>query len=230
MTTRSCLARLTTAVVVVALTAACTSGDGTDRDPTTSDPAVATSGAPPEAPTTEPSVAPAGPLTRTTIEAAGDLRGGAVEASGELSRRSIEILDDLEAQATDAGALVTLPDTVLFDFDEDVLRPQAAEVLDDLVTVLEDSDPAAVTIAGHTDGIGDDDYNQQLSERRAAAVEAYFLDAGIDPDRLSAAGFGETQPIAQETDADGQDDPDARARNRRVEITIEGISPDGEPG
>lgn len=227
MTTRPWLGRLTTAAAVVALAAGCTSGDGTDPDPTAAPPITEPASEPAADPTTQPSVAPAGPLTRTTIEAAGDLRGGAVEASGELTRRSIEILDDLEAQATDAGALVTLPDTVLFDFDEDVLRPRASEVLDDLVTVLEDSDPAAVTIGGHTDAVGDDDYNQQLSERRAAAVEAYFLDAGIDPGRLSADGFGETRPVAEETDADGQDDPDARARNRRVEITIEGISPDG---
>lgn len=162
------------------------------------------------------------PLSRQAYTAPPLQRSG-VEATGELTRESIAILDDLEAQDTDAGALVTLPDTVLFDFDEAELRSTAADVLDDLVTVIQDAAPAGVTIDGHTDGRGDDAYNQDLSERRAAAVQAYLVDAGVAPDRLTATGHGEDQPLVAETDAAGEDDPEARARNRRVEITITGV-------
>jgi outer membrane protein OmpA-like peptidoglycan-associated protein len=69
-----------------------------------------------------------------------------------------------------------------------------------------------VTIEGHTDSTSTHDHNQTLSEKRAAAVKAYLVKAGIAADRLDTAGLAETKPIAPNTDALG------RAQNRRVEL------------
>jgi outer membrane protein OmpA-like peptidoglycan-associated protein len=80
---------------------------------------------------------------------------------------------------------------------------------------------AAVRIDGHTDGRGADSYNQSLSERRAAAVKAWLVQHGQAPSALiTTRGFGRTKPIADNTKPDGSDNPDGRAKNRRVEILV----------
>jgi hypothetical protein len=74
-------------------------------------------------------------------------------------------------------------------------------------------------VTGHTDGVGDPSDNQKLSEQRARAVAAQLRSALAGSWRLSAAGKGETEPVVEETNVDGSDDAEGRARNRRVEIT-----------
>ena len=75
--------------------------------------------------------------------------------------------------------------------------------------------PAArLSIEGHTDDIGDDDYNRSLSERRAAAVKAYLVKRGVDGGRIESRGFGETRPAVP------NDSDDARRKNRRVEMVV----------
>jgi OOP family OmpA-OmpF porin len=69
---------------------------------------------------------------------------------------------------------------------------------------------ATGVVEGHTDSVGNDDYNQKLSQRRADAVRKYLVDKGIAGARLTATGLGETQPVADNGTADG------RAQNRRV--------------
>ena len=79
-----------------------------------------------------------------------------------------------------------------------------------------------VEVAGHTDSIGTEQYNQGLSERRAKAVYDYLTAHGIDAGRLVGPhGFGESHPIAPNTNADGSDNPEGRARNRRTELNVE---------
>lgn len=118
---------------------------------------------------------------------------------------------------------LTVPDHVLFDFDSAELRPEAAEVLGEIAEVIEHYGTAAVEIRGHTDDIGSDAYNQELSERRAAAVVAHLVErAGVDADRLTATGAGSQEPVAPNANPDGSDDPEGRAQNRRVEIVIDG--------
>ena len=73
-----------------------------------------------------------------------------------------------------------------------------------------------VAIEGHTDSVGSDDYNQQLSERRAQAVRDYFIQQGISSANVEAHGYGKTEPIAT------NDTPEGRQQNRRVELILSG--------
>lgn len=133
-----------------------------------------------------------------------------------------ELLTELDAADTPEGSLVTLPEEVLFDFDSDQLKPEASTTLDRLAEAIVLAANRRVSIRGHTDGRGADDYNQGLSERRAAAVRDYLVQRhGVDPARLEAVGFGETQPVAPNEAPDGSDDPAGRQRNRRVEVFLE---------
>jgi outer membrane protein OmpA-like peptidoglycan-associated protein len=86
--------------------------------------------------------------------------------------------------------------------------------LNDVVTILKENPSYKVQIDGHTDSQGKDDYNQTLSEQRAASVKAYLISKGIDESRLASAGYGETKPVADNKTAVG------RAKNRRVEMAL----------
>ncbi|CAN5585356.1 OmpA family protein [soil metagenome] len=157
--------------------------------------------------------------------AAGD--SGATSESQVSASEATEAernLTELGAVRTPDGLVVTLPETVLFDFDEAVVRPDAAATLDQVAQVLVFYDQADIEIHGHTDSRGDDAYNQELSERRAQAVADNLGGRpGIDPGRLEARGFGEARPVAANETADGGDDPDGRQRNRRVEILLKEV-------
>jgi outer membrane protein OmpA-like peptidoglycan-associated protein len=77
------------------------------------------------------------------------------------------------------------------------------------------------TIDGHTDGKGQADYNQKLSERRAKSVMEWLAkQGGVPASQMAARGFGMAKPIAPNTKKDGSDDPDGRQKNRRVEIRV----------
>ena len=101
-----------------------------------------------------------------------------------------------------------------FDFDSARIKPEFEPVLDVAVQELRDSPDVRVEVAGHTDSTGDEAYNQGLSERRAASVVEYLVGKGIDRSRLEAAGYGESQPVADNANRDG------RAQNRRVELKV----------
>lgn len=145
------------------------------------------------------------------------------DASSDLEREVTETLSELDAETRDGDTVVTLPDRVLFPFGQYELLPDATQVLDNLVEAIDYFADAPVHVNGHTDAVDSDATNQTLSEQRAQAVVGYFTDAGVDPSRLDARGFGETQPVAPNTHDDGTDDPQGRAQNRRVEIIIEDI-------
>jgi OmpA-OmpF porin, OOP family len=104
---------------------------------------------------------------------------------------------------------------VNFDFDKADIRPDAAVILDEAASLLNDNPGRNVSVAGHTDSVGADAYNQSLSERRAASVKDYLVGRGVDAGRLSTTGYGESSPIASNDTADG------RALNRRVELNLE---------
>lgn len=117
---------------------------------------------------------------------------------------------------------VTIAADVLFAFDEAVLTDAAEKTIAGIAPRLEGAS-GTVTVVGHTDGIGDDDYNRTLSEERAQAVkEAIEDELGSAAPDIEAEGRGSSEPVAEETDSDGNDDPGARAKNRRVEISFEG--------
>ncbi|MBB4930281.1 outer membrane protein OmpA-like peptidoglycan-associated protein [Lipingzhangella halophila] len=114
---------------------------------------------------------------------------------------------------------VQLRADVLFDFDESDISEDAAKVLDEVVQDTRervDSDDPLITISGHTDGVGDEDYNRALSEERAEAVRE-VLEAELGADyEYETEGRGSAEPVASEG---GEDDAEARAQNRRVEIS-----------
>ncbi len=115
--------------------------------------------------------------------------------------------------------LYTISGTGLFDFDKATIRPDLAEKLDKLIAEspkLREKGYSKVTIVGHTDSVGSEEYNQGLSERRANAV-ADYLSTGADVPRdvFTTTGMGEMQPVATNETEEG------RQLNRRVEVTIE---------
>lgn len=141
--------------------------------------------------------------------------------SSDLREETAGILTELNATQQDDGSiLVALPGDVLFDFDKSDIRADARPVLDQLATVLINYASPKVEISGHTDAKGSDDYNQTLSEQRATAVSIYLSDHGVDPDNLTTIGKGESEPVAANERPDGQDDPEGRQANRRVEFVI----------
>ena len=119
----------------------------------------------------------------------------------------------LRAKKTDRGMVLTLGD-VLFDTGLASLKPGAYTTIDRLATVLKEAPDRKVMIEGHTDSVGSDDYNQGLSQRRAAAVQTALLERGVNSSQITAAGKGETYPVASNDNAAG------RQQNRRVEMVF----------
>ena len=117
------------------------------------------------------------------------------------------------------GTVITLEDSILFDFGKSDIRPDAAQTLSTLATVLNNAKVPAAHIYGHTDSVSDEAFNQKLSEDRANAVSAELKKDGVTA-TLDATGYGETKPIAPNENPDGSDNPAGRALNRRVEIYI----------
>ena len=117
------------------------------------------------------------------------------------------------------GTVITLEDSILFDFGKSDIRPEAARTIESLATVLSGNKVPAAHIYGHTDSISDDAFNLQLSQERADAVMAELKKDGVSS-TLDATGYGESKPIAPNENADGSDNPSGRALNRRVEIFI----------
>jgi OOP family OmpA-OmpF porin len=111
---------------------------------------------------------------------------------------------------------------VNFDFDKATLRPDAVAILNEAIDILKRYPDLKVEVAGHTDSIGTDAYNQKLSERRAKTVYDYLTSNGIDAGRLvGPVGYGESRPIAPNTNPDGSDNPEGRAQNRRTELNVQ---------
>lgn len=103
---------------------------------------------------------------------------------------------------------------VTFEFNKTRLRPDAETILDYATAILAKYPDMQVEVAGHTDSIGSDEYNQQLSEGRAQSVKDYFVAKGIPDTQVSVKGYGESEP------RDTNDTEEGRERNRRVELRI----------
>lgn len=109
---------------------------------------------------------------------------------------------------------------VTFAYDTATLDENAKDRLDNVTAALKAADRINIRIEGHTDSIGGAEFNLRLSQDRADSVKDYLVDHGIDADRLTTRGFGETRPVAPNTNPDGSDNPDGRAENRRVELHV----------
>ena len=113
----------------------------------------------------------------------------------------------------DARGCWTYAAVVLFDFDSAEVKTEAHPMLDEAVIILKKNPAIKVEVDGHTDNVGPAVYNMKLSERRANSIMKYFIDHGINAERLTIKGFGLTKPAA------GNDTKEGRAKNRRVELT-----------
>lgn len=129
-----------------------------------------------------------------------------------------EVLEELDAVEVDEEQLITLDETVLFDFGSAELKPAAMQALAEVADVLGVYIDGEVVITGHTDSVGSDSDNERLSQQRADAIVEALIALGVNEDRLTAVGAGESAPIEANENADGSDNPDGRSANRRVEI------------
>ena len=112
------------------------------------------------------------------------------------------------------GIQVTFPSGLLFDFNSDVVKREAAQNLKNLAASLDKYPNSSLLVVGHTDAVGSDSYNQTLSEKRARAAALYLASQGVGAARLQTVGRGETEPVApNDTDTGMQ-------KNRRVEVAI----------
>ncbi|HSC15919.1 MAG TPA: OmpA family protein [Gammaproteobacteria bacterium] len=133
--------------------------------------------------------------------------------SSEAQARAEAARSDGESRAADHGLVLALGD-VEFDAGKASLQTTAMTAIERLAQLMNVYPERSVRIEGHTDSLGDDAANQQLSERRANAVRDALLAHGIDAARVEAVGYGETRPIADNATAGG------RQENRRIEIVL----------
>jgi outer membrane protein OmpA-like peptidoglycan-associated protein len=121
----------------------------------------------------------------------------------------------LETRETARGLIVNMSD-VLFEFGKWSLKPGAKLKLAKVAGILLAHPSLTLQIEGHTDNIGSDEYNQKLSQRRADTVKEFLVAQGVAEANVTTTGFGETQPVAANTNAAG------RQQNRRVEVVVSG--------
>jgi outer membrane protein OmpA-like peptidoglycan-associated protein len=144
------------------------------------------------------------------------LRQQAENEKAELRARLLQQLNTILATRDSARGLVANMSDVLFRSGSFELTPGARERLAKVSGIVLAYPSLHVAIEGHTDSVGSDQYNQDLSERRAQAVRDYFVQQGISSNAVEAHGFGKTSPIAS------NDTPEGRQQNRRVELVLSG--------
>jgi len=160
---------------------------------------------------------------------AGHLYGIRAEADGHISEsQNIDLrnakgdtiitgqdfrLQPINVTPIDSGVHVTL-NNIFFDFDQVTLRAESYSELDRIVKMLNDRASMTIEIDGHADATGPEQYNLDLSKRRAAAVQKYLTGKGVDVSRVTIAFFGESKPVVPNTTKEN------RRKNRRVEFVI----------
>ncbi|PWS27469.1 hypothetical protein DHW03_07655 [Pedobacter yonginense] len=111
-------------------------------------------------------------------------------------------------------------DNVYYEFDRADLTEPSKKVLDALATIMEDNAEMEIELGAHTDDVGKEEYNQELSEKRAQSCVDYLVTKGISASRMTSKGYGEKMPIAPNTLKKGKDNPEGRAKNRRTEFKV----------
>ena len=243
--TEQTTATTTTPTTAAPTTAAPTTAAPTTAAPaTTAEPATTTTAAP--ATTTTPTTLPpatseadaaaaVAALTGEGVTRTAVLSGGKVYLRGEVPTQDIadtiagrvaqvvgpenvvvEYVINPDAPVPDSAPLY-VEDKVLFNVNSSDINPGFIPLLELGTLLMTQRDTVTITVIAHTDSVGDADYNQALSDRRARAVKQFWIDDGIDPSRIIAVGLGETQPEDSNLGANG------RAANRRAEFIVEGI-------
>jgi outer membrane protein OmpA-like peptidoglycan-associated protein len=140
----------------------------------------------------------------------------AIRQKEEMRARLLKQLNQvLETKDTDRGLVVSMPD-VLFDSGQYTLKPAARERLARISGIVLAYPDLRLQIEGYTDSVGTDEFNQKLSEKRAASVRDYLIDANVPVDNITARGLGKANPIADNKT------PAGRKLNRRVEMIVSG--------
>lgn len=147
-----------------------------------------------------------------------EIRGLSSAVTGK-SQSLAAALSDLGATRVGTEVHIALASDVLFDFDKAVLRPEAAPALEKVALVIQSFQHPQVTVEGHSDNVGADAYNQELSERRARAVQSWLASHKVTAP-MTTRGWGESKPVVPNANADGTDNPPNRQKNRRVEIVV----------
>lgn len=132
-----------------------------------------------------------------------------------VDRDSLQNKKNLDVELTPVAAGEEfIFENIFFDFDKDDLRPESRSSLKRLTSFLNDNPSLKILIAGHTDNVGSESYNKDLSLRRAERVKAFLISNAISEERLSTIGLGSAMPVV------GNDNPENRALNRRITVKI----------
>ena len=147
----------------------------------------------------------------------GALSGAAIGAYQDKQER--ELRDSLAGTGVDVvregdDIVLSMPGSITFGFNSSELNPAFYSVLDKVAAVANQNPATILEVAGHTDSVGSDAYNDQLSQRRAQAVANYLMSRSVNSQRLMTVGGGERYPVAS------NDTEAGRAQNRRVEISV----------
>lgn len=151
----------------------------------------------------------------------GSIAGGGIGSYMDKQERELRQATqgtDIEVQREGDEIKLTFPDTITFDFNSAVVKPEMRGQLQEVAKVLNSYPSTVIGVFGHTDNVGSSAANQTLSERRAESVAGSLESFGVARARMQPRGFGYTQPVAS------NDTPEGRAQNRRVEIRIVPVS------
>jgi outer membrane protein OmpA-like peptidoglycan-associated protein len=143
--------------------------------------------------------------------AAGALIGRYMDKQAEELQRDLK---NARVERVGEGIKITFNSGILFDVNSAELKPEAKQNIAELSETLKKYDDTNILIQGHTDATGTDEHNMKLSERRALSVAEYARTLGVQGDRFSVEGYGETMPVADNTTTTG------KQQNRRVELAI----------
>ncbi len=147
------------------------------------------------------------------------------EKVAEQNRQMVAAFEnlDLKVEETTRGVAIYFPEILLFDYDNDRMKPGARAKMHQIATVVNapQYNQRDIAVEGHTDAMGSQQYNLDLSQRRANSVARELIFSGVQKERIVVRNFGESRPLVPNTNPDGSDNPEGRARNRRVELFIE---------
>ncbi len=138
---------------------------------------------------------------------------------GLLCKEEAKAAPAAGGEGAGAGAGAAQPiGIVYFDFDKYNIRPDQRPVIEDVASKMSAEPSLKVSLEGHTDSIGSEEYNLSLGQRRSDSVERALEGKGVSADRMTTKSYGEERPVAPNTNPDGSDNPEGRAKNRRTEI------------
>lgn len=142
-----------------------------------------------------------------------------------VSMTSMKVMQTSTITTLVPGDVISIPATVLFDFDKDIVLPEGQSVLADVIYAkLVEFGVESVDVIGHTDSKGTHEYNEGLGQRRADAVGSVLVFLGFPDEAVSTSSGGERIPLVSNENADGSDSPEGRQTNRRVELVVNRVA------